>query len=137
VTATVYRRSCWALAAVLYALVLASDAGLLPSGVSGPIDHVVILHESASDTPEVGNVTGGKTVQAIRAAGKLDIYDYDDTLPSEHQAVKAKAEAAQKGVTKSDLKPYVGTLHGSSATVVPLPATEAAFAALIAKQGGI
>ena len=128
-SASTFRKSCWGIAAVLFVAMLANDRGWLPGGMDfgskAPIDRVVILHESANDTPAVANITGGKTAQSLRTANKLAIYDFDET-PDQYAGLKGPTNA-----------PVLGIVHGAKATKCPFPETEATFATLIKKQGGI
>lgn len=97
---------------------------------SGPVDRVVVLYESSVgglEGAKIAAVTGGTTSQALRKADKWRLWD-KDSVPDGSKGLLADATSL----------PWVVVLHGPKATHSgPLPPTEADFAALIAKQGGI
>lgn len=96
-------------------------------GPSGPVTRVVVICETADTTPATANITGGATARALREAGKWRLWD-KDSVPEDSKALLDAAKTL----------PWCFVMHGTKATAsVPLPSTEADFAALVQKQGGV
>ena len=94
---------------------------------SGPVTQVVVIHETDQTTPAIANVTGGATARALREAGKWRQWD-PDSVPEEQTDLLAEAKE----------RPWCFVFHGKKITFSGrLPASEAEFATLVQKQGGV
>ncbi len=101
------------------------DGGIIRP--TGPVTRVVVIHESDQTTPAIANVTGGATARALRDADKWRQWD-PDSIPDEQTGLLAEAKE----------KPWCFVFHGKKITFSGrLPASEAEFATLVQKQGGV
>ncbi len=127
------RRVALALAVGLL-LLLAWDNGWLSNlpvlTPDGPVDHVVVVHESGDRTAEYAAVVLGKTSNELRAKKKWRMWDKDKIPKSIQQQIKELIEGQSL--------PVVILFRGGKVCVgpVPLPKTDKVLRELIEKNGG-
>ena len=124
------KRSDWA---VFVLLVIALWTRHQNGGIvspSGPVSKVVVFYESSvggMEGVQVASVIGGPTSKSLTAADKWRLFD-KDAVPDEYRPLFDAAKSL----------PWCAVLHGKKTTFQgPLPVPEAAFASMIAKQGGV
>lgn len=105
-------------------------SGLPVVAPDGPVDHVVVVHESGEQTAEHAAVVLGKTSNELRAKKKWRLWDKDKIPKSIQRQIKELIEGQSL--------PVVILFRGGKVWVgpVPLPKTDKALRELIEKNGG-